>query len=122
MRYADYDYYKDIYGGVEVKDATTFNTKAREASGYIANRTFNKAKPDYMDSNGEYVVKDTMCEIVDKLATVFNDANSDVGVIVQETVSTWKREYRVGDKVTKSTLINDLIYMRLVNTGLLCPW
>lgn len=79
--FANYPYYRDIYGGT--LDKQTFKNAAVKASAYIDRITFGRASENADDER----VKRCCCELSDTLSEISG------GVIQSESVGSWSATY-----------------------------
>lgn len=108
----DYNYYKDIYGGVLVTH-TSFERISLQASYMINNLTMGRA-----EKSTEYVeeIKLATCGIIDKMQEVENAG----GVVISETVGKISKTFSTASKdVAENKLYYRVALIYLANTGLL---
>lgn len=69
--YADYDYYKTVYGGMGIRSADIFASYERRASRRVDEATTGKLKTAFpADENAAQAVRDCVCETAEYLYRV----------------------------------------------------
>lgn len=109
MRYADYEYYLNIYGGALTEDE--FNAQIVNASAYLDYLTMCRINKKMLVSYGD-AVKLAACAV----AEVYHRCSK--GELVSQSVGSWHKTYKASDKGIDQQL-TDAAERYLLWTGLI---
>lgn len=122
MIYADYDYYRDEYGGGLIPESD-FRAAAGKASERIDSVTFGRLENGVSDEYSEKV-KRCCCELAENIHKYGNTAVAESGAVSSEKIGGYSIEYQsTAEQISAVSALDDvcddIIRRHLGRTGLL---
>ncbi len=110
MIYADFAYYEEDYGGIDV-DSATFDRLKNRASMYIDKITGGRVIDPPPES-----VKMALCAVVDAM-----NVNEQGGEVASQSVGSWSKSFSKKPKTDEQRL-RDAALFYLEDSGLISRW